>query len=142
VKGKRQKLFSLKKQIPPNKTITPPGTTEGILTIYYDPMEPVGIRNEAEERIIKSDEMYHLKGFITRTFIDKDGIEKLQSIQTFGGVHPNVDYETGVFCMPDYMKAKPVSENLIHDIRIVLRVWNLLSCFFVPGKNQYESVKV
>ena len=79
---------------------------------------------------------------MTQSVIEKDNTERLQSFSIFGGIHPNADYETGVFCMPDYMKHKPICKELIYDIRIVLRIWNLLSCFFIPDKNTYESVKI
>lgn len=142
MKGENQKLFSLKKQTPHSIVLPTSNKEFGITTIYHENIEPITLINISTEKIISSNELYHLKGFMILSWLDEsDNKEKLKSFSVFGGAHPNADPKTHVFCMPDWMEDKQVNDHLIHDIRKILRIWNLLSCFFIPEKNTYESVK-
>lgn len=89
-------------------------------------------------RIKRISSKYALTGFIVQTSMI-DGIEKVLSVITIGGLHPNSDVDTGVFCLPNYMKYQEFNDRYITDLRKTIKIWNLNNCHHYPTREMdYE----
>lgn len=48
--------------------------------------------------------------------------------------HPNADPNTDIFCLPEELKNRYLSNSLIKNIETMMEIYNLNNCYFMPWK--------
>lgn len=96
------------------------------------------VRNEKTYELIHVDDSYIIDGFIINYFMNSN-IPKVTSISIFGGMHPNADRNTRIFCVPEYMKYKELNKIYMNDVRKMMQIWNLDNCHYVPNPHDYKT---
>lgn len=96
------------------------------------------IKGQIEYDIITTHDKYILDGFIINYFV-VDEISKVTSVNIFGGIHPNTNTDTRLFCLPTYMKHVELTPQYVIDLRKVLSIWNLNNCHFMPNECDYHA---
>lgn len=94
------------------------------------------VKGKTEFDIITTHDKYILDGFIINYFI-VDDIPRTTSVNIFGGIHPNTNTDTRLFCLPKYMIHAELTPQYVIDLRKILSIWNLNNCHFIPNEADY-----
>ncbi len=110
--------------------------------VFFHTIVPETIVRDGKTSKLKNiAEFYILDGFVINYYLTYDKTPKTSSVIILGGIHPNANTDTRLFCLPPFMKYKILDNQYIIDLKKVIQVWNLDNCHFVPNQNDYEVNK-
>ena len=98
------------------------------------------------DTMIRSRKAYEIKNLhpllIIRGFIVFTENQLVKNIMVMG-IHPNVEPDTKMFCLPDHKLNKKFTERYFTQFMKILKTYYLDDCYFLPTKEyvRYKPLK-